>query len=124
VALGLRVAGHRAVRLPAQGVISALRNTPLLVQLLLWYLATFGLLPEGLRRWIDAEHPWATLPLGVALIPDEYDLPQTYVVDRAGELVGWLQGPRDWSAPAARAYLEELLDAEPEPRSTPALRRQ
>jgi cytochrome oxidase Cu insertion factor (SCO1/SenC/PrrC family) len=44
-----------------------------------------------------------------AAIPDEYELPQTYVVDRSGTLAGWLEGPRDWSGPAARAYLEGLL---------------
>jgi thiol-disulfide isomerase/thioredoxin len=42
-------------------------------------------------------------------IPDEYQLPQAYVIDRAGALIGWLEGPRDWSNPAARAYLESLL---------------
>jgi cytochrome oxidase Cu insertion factor (SCO1/SenC/PrrC family) len=42
-------------------------------------------------------------------IPDEYQLPQAYVIDGGGALVGWLEGPRDWSNPAARAYLEALL---------------
>jgi thiol-disulfide isomerase/thioredoxin len=35
--------------------------------------------------------------------------PETYIVDKAGNLVGYVVGPRDWSHPAARAYLEQLI---------------
>lgn len=41
--------------------------------------------------------------------PGEYLFPETYVVDRAGRLVAYVIGPRDWSDPRARAYLEQLL---------------
>lgn len=46
-------------------------------------------------------------------LPDEYQLPQTYVVDDAGALIGWLEGPGGWGSPAAREYLEALLRAAP-----------
>jgi len=37
--------------------------------------------------------------------------PTIYMVDRRGQLVGRAVGPRDWSAPAARAFIQALLDA-------------
>jgi len=37
--------------------------------------------------------------------------PTVYVVDRAGRLIGRAVGPRDWSSPAARAFIQALLDA-------------
>jgi hypothetical protein len=39
--------------------------------------------------------------------------PTAYLIDRQGRLVGRIQGPRDWSAPAARALLNALLDPAP-----------
>jgi len=33
-----------------------------------------------------------------------------YFVDRQGNLVGRLVGARDWEAPAARKFVEELLE--------------
>ncbi len=41
--------------------------------------------------------------------PGEYKLPESYIVDRSGRLVSYVVGPRDWSDPRARAYLESLL---------------
>ncbi len=41
--------------------------------------------------------------------PGEYKFPESYIVDRAGKLVSYVVGPRDWSDPRARAYLEQLL---------------
>lgn len=41
--------------------------------------------------------------------PGEYKLPETYVVDPQGRLVAYVVGPRDWSDPRPRAYLEHLL---------------
>jgi thiol-disulfide isomerase/thioredoxin len=43
-----------------------------------------------------------------AACPD-LKFPETYIVDKAGRLVGYLVGPRDWDHPAARAFLEELI---------------
>jgi len=41
--------------------------------------------------------------------PGEYKFPESYIVDRSGRLVAYVVGPRDWSDPRARAYLEQLL---------------
>ena len=36
--------------------------------------------------------------------------PTVYFVDRQGNLVGRLVGARDWESPAAREFVEQLLD--------------
>jgi thiol-disulfide isomerase/thioredoxin len=41
-------------------------------------------------------------------VPD-LKFPETYIVDKAGRLVAYVVGPRDWSDPAARAFLEALI---------------
>jgi thiol-disulfide isomerase/thioredoxin len=41
-------------------------------------------------------------------VPD-LKFPETYIVDKAGRLVAFVVGPRDWSDPAARAFLESLI---------------
>lgn len=41
--------------------------------------------------------------------PGEYKFPESYIVDRQGRLVAYVVGPRDWSDPRAKAYLEQLL---------------
>lgn len=35
--------------------------------------------------------------------------PESYIVDASGHLVAYVIGPRDWSDPAARAFLESLI---------------
>jgi thiol-disulfide isomerase/thioredoxin len=42
--------------------------------------------------------------------PDSYKFPETYIVDRTGRLVAYMVGPRDWSDPAARKFLEKLIE--------------
>ena len=41
--------------------------------------------------------------------------PTAYFVDRRGQLVGRVVGPRDWRAPAARTFVQALLDESPKP---------
>jgi len=41
--------------------------------------------------------------------PGEYKFPESYIVDSGGRLVAYVVGPRDWSDPRPRAYLERLL---------------
>jgi thiol-disulfide isomerase/thioredoxin len=41
--------------------------------------------------------------------PNEYKFPESYIVDRSGRLVAYVVGPRDWSDPRARTYLEQLV---------------
>ena len=39
-----------------------------------------------------------------------FGTPTVYFVDRQGNLVGRLVGPRDWQSPAAKKFVEELLE--------------
>jgi thiol-disulfide isomerase/thioredoxin len=39
-----------------------------------------------------------------------FGTPTVYFVDRRGNLVGRLVGARDWESPAARKFVEELLE--------------
>jgi hypothetical protein len=38
--------------------------------------------------------------------------PTAYFVDRRGNLIGRVVGPRNWDSPAGRKFLETLLDAQ------------
>ena len=40
-----------------------------------------------------------------------FGTPTVYFVDRRGNLVGRVVGPRDWDAPAGRKFIEALLDS-------------
>lgn len=46
----------RSVRLVVRAFLSLHRNTPLMVQLLLWYFGVAGLLPEAAMLWLNAPH--------------------------------------------------------------------
>lgn len=70
--LGCRLSDNRVLRIPAVAVIELFRNTPLLVQILFWYFAAFGLLPSAWREWINADHAWATLPGDLGLFSPEF----------------------------------------------------
>ncbi|MEI9891762.1 MAG: ABC transporter permease subunit [Caulobacteraceae bacterium] len=72
VAFGLRIASAPAIRAGAGLVVGAIRNTPVLVQLLFWYFAGYAALPQGLRDWLIADHPWAALPGGVSFLSPEF----------------------------------------------------
>jgi len=37
--------------------------------------------------------------------------PTAYFIDRTGQLIGRIVGPRDWSAPSARKFVQALLAA-------------
>ncbi len=47
---------HRVFALPARTVISALRNTPLLVQLFFWYFGISAFLPSPVMQWLNTPH--------------------------------------------------------------------
>ncbi|OHX14173.1 amino acid ABC transporter permease [Chromobacterium sphagni] len=69
--LGLALTGLldsplRPLRLGAQALVSLHRNTPLMVQLLLWYFGVSGLLPDEVKFWLNAPHALA-LPFGLEL---------------------------------------------------------
>ncbi|KAF0812196.1 Arginine transport system permease protein ArtQ [Andreprevotia sp. IGB-42] len=57
---------HKAPRYVAQLFLTAHRNTPLMVQLLLWYFGMPSLLPESALMWLNAPHALA-LPFGLQL---------------------------------------------------------
>lgn len=70
--LVLRLAPGRVGRGVAAVYVSIFRNTPLLVQLLFWYFAAYGALPQTWRFYIGDEHPWATLPVNIAWLTPEF----------------------------------------------------
>ena len=41
--------------------------------------------------------------------------PTTYFINRRGQLVGHIVGPRDWESPAARQFVLALLEADAKP---------
>jgi thiol-disulfide isomerase/thioredoxin len=41
--------------------------------------------------------------------PGNYKFPESYIVDRQGRLVAFVIGPRDWSEPAPRRFLQRLI---------------
>ena len=58
-----------------------------------------------------------TLPVLLLLkekVMDQYGVrgwvPQTFIIDQEGKLVGKIVGPRDWGSPEAWSCLKELLD--------------
>ncbi len=66
--------------------------------------------PGGLTVALDAEQTVTRAYYCAArgFCPDLL-FPETYIVDKTGRLVAYIVGPRDWSHPAARAFLERLL---------------
>ncbi|WP_245427139.1 amino acid ABC transporter permease [Pleomorphomonas carboxyditropha] len=58
---GMRMSRYAPLRAAAAAYISAIRNTPLLVQLFFWYFGAAALLPQGLVGWLNTPH---TLDLG------------------------------------------------------------
>jgi thiol-disulfide isomerase/thioredoxin len=65
----------------------------------------------GIKVVLDAEHA-ATKAYYCASrggVCPALKFPETYIVDKAGRLVAYIVGPRDWSDPAARAFLESLI---------------
>lgn len=57
----LRAIGGRALQAAAGAFVGVIRNTPLLVQLFVWYFGVAALLPAGVTAWLNAPH---VLPLG------------------------------------------------------------
>jgi len=68
----LRLSPAAPVRLATRAGISLIRNTPLLIQLLVWYFVGFSLLPPALKAWMTGDHPWSVLPGQVSLFAPEF----------------------------------------------------
>ncbi|WP_159281119.1 amino acid ABC transporter permease [Rahnella variigena] len=68
----LRLSSSRLARGAVAVFVSVFRNTPLLVQLLFWYFAAYGALPQSWRFYIGDNHPWATFPGNIAWLTPEF----------------------------------------------------
>ncbi len=70
----------------------------------------FGGPPAGLAIAHDTDQKVTQAYYAQArgFVPD-LKFPETYIVDKTGHLVAYVVGPRDWSDPAARAFLEALI---------------
>lgn len=64
---GMKLSGRSVFALPARIIISALRNTPLLVQLFFWYFGMSAFLPSPIMQWLNTQHilslPFVSLSL-------------------------------------------------------------
>jgi thiol-disulfide isomerase/thioredoxin/glutaredoxin len=71
-----------------------------------------GRAPAGATVTLDAEQATTRAYYCAArgACPESFKFPETYVVDRSGRLVAYMVGPRNWSDPAARRFLERLID--------------
>ena len=70
--VALRLSPLAPVRTATRAIVSLIRNTPLLIQLMVWYFVGFGLLPRALQGWMTANHPGAVLPGNVSLAAPEF----------------------------------------------------
>ena len=70
--IALRLSTSRIARGAVAAFVSVFRNTPLLVQLLFWYFAAYGALPQSWRFYIGDNHPWATFPGNTAWLTPEF----------------------------------------------------
>ncbi len=75
-----------------------------------YFSNVFGGVPAGLTvtRDPDASAARAYYCAARGYCPD-VKFPETYIVDRAGRIVAMVVGPRDWSDPTARQWLEFLI---------------
>jgi thiol-disulfide isomerase/thioredoxin len=72
-----------------------------------------GPMPPVLRLTLDDKEQVATKAYYCAArekCPPEFKVPESYIVDKEGNLVAYVVGPRDWSQPVARRFLEELIE--------------
>jgi len=70
--LALRLSNSRVAHGGVSVFGSVFRNTPLLVQLLFWYFAAYGALPQTWRFYIGDNHPWAVFPGNIAWLTPEF----------------------------------------------------
>ncbi|MDR3434864.1 MAG: ABC transporter permease subunit [Rouxiella aceris] len=70
--LVLRLSGNRVGNVVVACYVSIFRNTPLLVQLLFWYFAAYGALPDSWRFYIGDNHPWAVLAGNIPWLTPEF----------------------------------------------------
>jgi polar amino acid transport system permease protein len=72
ILMGLRISPGRIGHYAAAAFVEVFRDTPVLVQLLIWYFAVWGLLPESLRGFVAEDHPRAVWPVNVIVLAPEF----------------------------------------------------
>jgi len=70
--VALRLAPLAPVQAATRALVSLVRNTPLLIQLMVWYFVGFGVLPAAVKGWMTGNHPGAVLPGNVSLTAPEF----------------------------------------------------
>jgi len=68
----LRLSPLAPARLATRAGVALIRNTPLLIQLMVWYFVGFGLLPAPLKAWMTRDRAWAELPGQVSAFAPEF----------------------------------------------------
>jgi thiol-disulfide isomerase/thioredoxin len=73
-----------------------------------------GRLPANVTVAMDPEarqtvRPWYCKGRG-ACAEDDVKFPESYIVDKSGRIAAYVIGDLDWSQPAARELLEQLID--------------
>ncbi len=76
-----------------------------------YFSDVFGGAPQELTLALDPEGMVARAYYCTArgVCPD-IKFPETYIVDRSGRLVAYIINSRDWTDPAARRFLERLIE--------------
>ena len=71
-----------------------------------------GRVPPGVTVALDVEQVTTKAYYCVARgqCPDGFKFPETYIVDGAGRIAGYMVGPRNWGDPAAKRFLERLIE--------------
>lgn len=76
-----------------------------------YFAASFGGVPKELALALDRDARAAQAYYCTArgFCPD-IKFPETYILDRSGRLVAYIVAGRNWGDPAARRFLERLIE--------------
>lgn len=74
----LRMNRYAVIRWSTQAILSAHRNTPLIVQLFLWYFGVASILPENLIDWVHSPHLFS-LPFNFSLHYPSFEVLAAFV---------------------------------------------
>ena len=74
----LRTNRYAAIRWSTQAVLSVHRNTPLIVQLFLWYFGVASILPENLIEWLHTPHVFS-LPFNLSVRYPSFEVVAAFI---------------------------------------------
>ena len=74
----LRTNRYAAIRWSTQAILSVHRNTPLIVQLFLWYFGVASILPENLIEWLHTPHIFS-LPFNLSLRYPSFEIVAAFI---------------------------------------------